>query len=147
MITCSATGLTPGAETASTANISIYPHRLAGSTTTARHKELTDAAIMNDGLYNVLGLAQRDYSLDHNHYSGVGIIQYYNQGVYGYITTDMPGSATNGRCVTDGYAAQRQNITSAMKQQGVYETPRTGPRTHPRAGIFNFYAYVGTYAA
>ena len=126
VITCSATGLTPGAKTASTANISIYPHRIAGSTTTARHKELTDAAIMNDGLYNVLGLAQRDQ------FQGWWIRR---------------GRAGGG--VGAAYAAYDDTEYGDLTpvSDGINGTPRTGPHTRPRSGIFNFYAYVGTYAA
>ena len=131
VITCSATGLTPGAETASTADISIYPHRIAGSTTTARHKELTDAAIMNDGLYNVLGLAQRDAMQGHYH-NGNGT-----------------NAATGGQFMQMAFngGTDIASAVTAPKTDGINGTPRTGPRTRPRSGIFNFYAYVGTYAA
>lgn len=143
VITCSATGLTPGAKTASSANISIYPHRIAGSTTTARHKELTDVAIMNDGLYNVLGLAQRDQMQGHRFDNGVYTYTGDPLQKFGY-NTDTTISAMNART-----AAQKQQsgYTSSPITDGTNGTPRTGPRTRPRSGIFNFYAYVGTYAA
>ena len=131
VITCSATGLTPGAETASTANISIYPHRIAGSTTTARHKELTDAAIMNDGLYNVLGLAQRDQMQGHIH----------NASTIGYGGNYFPAGGTGN------YSSNNYFPIGPPVDNGTDGTPRTGPRTRPRSGIFNFYAYVGTYVA
>ena len=133
VITCSATGLTPGAKTASTANISIYPHRIAGSTTTARHKELTDAALTNDGLYNVLGLAQRDQMQGHWHEESK---QNYN---YTAAHTHEIAVGGSGAYITAYFGK------AAPSHDGINETPRTGPRTHPRAGIFNFYAYVGTY--
>jgi hypothetical protein len=150
VITCSATGLTPGAETASTADISIYPHRIAGSTTTARHKELTDAAIMNDGLYNVLGLAQRDYRQAWQLGAGadaIGARNYWARAVQrNYIISTTSSLAEFASLqLNTGYLGG-ENMIKAMSD-GTNETPRTGPRTHPRAGIFNFYAYVGTYAA
>ncbi len=131
VITCSASGLTPGAKTASSANISIYPHRIAGSTTTARHKELTDAAIMNDGLYNVLGLAQKDTMQGHVH-STWGPNSHTPAAGAGAEYFMYPGLNSNtGVPVTDG----------------IEGTARTSPHTRPRSRIFNFYAYVGTYVA
>lgn len=132
VITCSASGLTPGAKTASTANISIYPHRIAGSTTTARHKELTDAAIMNDGLYDVLGLAHRDAMQRHVH------------------STWGPGSHAPAAGASTEYFMQPDlnSSTGAPEEDDkINGIPRIGPITRPRSGIFNFYAYVGTYVA
>ena len=129
VITCSATGLTPGAKTASTANISIYPHRIAGSTTTARHKELTDAAIMNDGLYNVLGLAQRDQMQGHKHTTTAHTM---------YAGVIFPGPPGGGSMAI--------GAISDPTNDGTNGAPRTGLNTRPRSGIFNFYAYVGTYS-
>jgi hypothetical protein len=155
VITCSATGLTPGAETASTANISIYPHRIAGSTTTARHKELTDAAIANDGLYNVLGMAQRDQMQAWqagSNADATGALDYYmsiqNRN---YITSNTlhtgAGQPIAAVRAGTGSGFGGQGVASMIKAMGdgTNGTPRTGPRTGPRSGIFNFYAYVGTY--
>lgn len=150
VITCSASGLTGGAKTASSANISIYPHRIAGSTTTARHKELTDAALTNDGLWNVLGLAQRDAmqgwqlgaSADASgamdYWAAISARNYWN--IQGPQSGFGPLFAKSS-----GYEGAHAAL-KAMRD-GTNETPRTGPRTRPRSGIFNFYAYVGTYAA
>ena len=141
VITCSASGLTGGAETASSANISIYPHRIAGSTTTARHKELTDAAITNDGLYNVLGLAQRDQMQGHWHGDGTGPLLYVSTGAGGPIVR----SADSVAWAYEGPFSTADK--SSYSTDGTNETPRPGPRTRPRSGIFNFYTYVGTYVA
>ena len=129
VITCSASGLTGGAKTASSANISIYPHRIAGSTTTARHKELTDAAIMNDGLYNVLGLAQRDQMQGHKHTTTAHTM---------YAGVIFPGPPGGGSMAI--------GAISDPTNDGTNGAPRTGLNTRPRSGIFNFYAYVGTYS-
>ncbi len=132
VIVCSASGLTAGAKTADTSNITIYPHRVAGSTTTARHYEITDAAIMNDGIYNVLGMRTRDFRQG----STLGY------GIYP-IQSDLSlagGAATNARCAGSG------NDLIIMSD-GINETPRIGPQTNPRAGIFNMYIYVGEYVA
>lgn len=135
VITCSASGLSAGDKTADTSSINVYPHRIAGSTTTARHKELTDAALMNDGLYNVLGMAQRDTIQGHWH----DFWAYLNASGSGADVDRLSGSA-------NVKVAQNNRIRDAQSD-GPNGTPRTGPRTRPRSGIFNYYAYVGTYAA
>lgn len=142
-IVCQCSGLSTGALSTGSGTLNAYPYRIAGSTTTARHKELTDAAIMNDGLYNVLGLAQRDATGGHSHVSGTVAHASYN-GRYGKIDTGINGE------VYDTYTAIANNIgyiSSPPITDNINETPRTGPRTRPRSGIFNYYAYVGTYTA
>jgi hypothetical protein len=142
-IVCQCSGLSTGALSTGSGTLNAYPYRVAGSTTTARHKELTDAAIMNDGLYNVLGLAQRDATGGHSHVSGTVAHASYN-GRYGKIDTGINGE------VYDTYTAIANNIgyiSSPPITDNINETPRTGPRTRPRSGIFNYYAYVGTYTA
>jgi hypothetical protein len=110
---------------------------------------LTDAALMNDGLYNVLGLAQRDYfqafqvgadadvTGAREYWGRIGMRDYANSG---------GSSAGRGRTTADT-TSMGSDARWKAKADGYNETPRTGPRTRPRSGIFNFYAYVGTYAA
>ena len=140
-IVCQCSGLSTGALSTGSGTLNAYPYRIAGSTTTARHKELTDAAIANDGLYNVLGLAQRDQGQGHSHVAGLAAAAAY-AGRYGKIDTGISGQ------INDSYTANADTngyISSPPITDTINGTPRTGPRTRPRSGIFNFYAYVGTY--
>ena len=121
--------------------LNVYPHRIAGSTTTARHKELTDAALTNDGMYNVLGLAQRDQVQGHKFFAVNGDTSPDALTNSKSITVSKLGTYTLGGTVT----VPTIGLTSNPITDGPNETPRTGPRTRPRSGVFNFYAYVGTY--
>jgi len=148
-IVCQCSGLSTGALSTGSGTLNAYPYRIAGSTTTARHKELTDATLMSDGMYNVLGMRTRDYIQGHTYYNGVALLndaEAANACVYGYTANEAPGLAT-GYVLRGASAATRQGKTSLPKTDVINGTPRTGPRTHPRSGIFNFYAYVGTYTA
>jgi len=156
-IVCECSGLSTGALSTGSGTLNVYPHRIAGSTTTARHKELTDAAIMNDGLYNVLGLAQRDamqaWQAGSNA-DATGALDYY-MSIHNrnYITSNTVHTGAGQPIAAvqagtgSGYGGQ--GVASMIKamSDGTNGTPRTGPRTGPRSGIFNFYAYVGTYVA
>jgi hypothetical protein len=90
---------------------------------------------MNDGLYNVLGLAQRDQLQGH-----LFRANYLTNGTAGG-TRDFAISGGNTPTGTI------DDLLTTAITDGVNGTPRTGPHTRPRSGIFNFYAYVGTYAA
>jgi hypothetical protein len=156
-IVCQCSGLSTGALSTGSGTLNAYPYRIAGSTTTARHKELTDAAIMNDGLYNVLGLAQRDAMQGWqagSNADATGALDYYmtihtrNYVASGVLHT---GSGVPLAAVQAGTAAGYggQGVASMIKamSDGTNESPRTGSRTRPRSGIFNYYTYVGTYTA
>ena len=146
-IVCECSGLSTGALSTGSGTLNVYPHRIAGSTTTARHYEITDAAVMGDGMYNVLGMRTRDYVQGHIMYNGLaGIAATTPASIYGATTDDIPGLSSGNNACTVG-AGDRQAKTSPPRTDGTNETPRTGPRTKPRASIFNIYAYVGTYSA
>ena len=65
-------------------------------------------------------------------------------GSNGFVTNVGAGGAG---VITAGVFARVDATTNDPVTDGTNGTPRTGPRTRPRSGIFNFYAYVGTYAA
>jgi hypothetical protein len=117
--------------TATSEVVQFFPHRIAGSTTTARHSQITDMALMNDGLYNVAGYRGRDRMQGHRH----NIPTY--TGSYGYAIGHS-GSNTGGPYIL---------TTADPVTDYTNGTPRTGPNTRPRFGAYNIYEYVGEYSA
>jgi len=121
--------------------VNFHPRRISGSTTTARHYQLTDMALMNDGLYNVAGLRGRDRVRGHWH--GDGTVPLANIG------TVSGGSQM--RSVDSVPWSYKGTVSTADKTSystdGTNGTPRTGPNTRPRFGAYNIYEYVGTYVA
>lgn len=149
VIVCSASGLTPGSETADTSNISIYPHRIAGSTTTARHYEVVDSALMNDGLYNILGLRSRDYAQGWQlgaTADSTGARNYWGRTVSRdqQLQAVVMANHTSFTLITTGEGDYRS--LRAMSN-GIDETPRGKNRTHSRADIHNIYHFIGDYIA
>jgi hypothetical protein len=131
--------------TATSEVVQFFPHRIAGSTTTARHSQITDMALMNDGLYNVAGLRGRDrmrgFDLGIPALDATSRLKFRSSNVY----AANAGAEANSYTV-DVSRSAATHIVLPMND-GTHGTPRTGPNTRPRFGAYNIYEYVGTYEA
>jgi len=111
------------ATTAATTTIEIYPHRIPGSTTTARHYQISGRTLVstNDADGEVIaGLRRRDRIQGHRHSAKTGFLNA-GTGASFIEINDAYGDAFAARGITDP-------ITD-----GTHGTPRTGKTTDPRA--------------
>ncbi|MBE3063856.1 MAG: hypothetical protein IMZ69_02415, partial [Spirochaetes bacterium] len=96
-----------------------YPHRIAGSTTSARvFRDSGRATVAADGRESIGGARQRDRMHGHWHMMVIGTV-----GGAGYVAMDMAETSNDA------------SIIKAPYTDGVNGTPRTGPTTNPRASI------------
>ena len=110
--------------------IELYPHRITSSTD-ARHKQVDDSVLINNGIQVVNGLRLRDKSQGHRHVSN------------GSFTSSGSGSNT---FQYTGSAAPQTNDSGAINSpttDAVNGTPRTGQFTRPRGLGCYFYEYMG----
>lgn len=105
----------------------IYPHRTL-LTTEARHKQVDDSVLINNGMQVVNGLRLRDRMQGHK-------IQVNNIGA-GTQTTFQSGSILYN---TGGGIIQDTTIIT----DGINGNPRTGQFTRPRGLGVYYYEYVG----
>jgi hypothetical protein len=116
--------VTSGAPTGTT--IELFPHRILNSSD-ARHRQIDDSTLINNGIQVISGLRLRDRSQGHIH----------------NISTIQAGSTYNDA----GPAAPLVNIgtfnTSSPSTDTLNGTPRTGQFTRPRGLGVIFYEYVG----
>ena len=110
--------------------IELYPHRITGSTD-ARHKQVEDSVLINNGMQVVNGLRLRDRMQGHWH-------NY--QRRYGQNGSD----ANWGPAGSD--AGIFQDAVKSPITDGTNGTPRTGQFTRPRGLGVYFYEYVGRVA-
>lgn len=113
--------------TPSGTTIELYPHRTLVSTE-ARHKQVEDSVLINNGMQVVNGLRLRDRMQGHAFYTD----KYAINGSGGGHTYPA-----GGLLLFQGF-----NITSIISDN-TNGTPRTGQFTRPRGLGVYFYEYVG----
>jgi hypothetical protein len=109
-----------------TATAAFYPHRIAGSTTTAREFETSDRAIISEASDGsvISGLRHRDFFQDHWH--SFKSLSRVNAGTGG-----PSGAANEGNPIsTFGDFTVQEPIENADTLSG---TPRTDTKTKPKA--------------
>jgi hypothetical protein len=119
-ITLSGSNFTNGTYT-----IKIFPHRITGSTTTARHRQILDVHLGNIGLEVVSGLRRRDRMQGHRHAEPFQVQNSINGSLPRYDISSS-ATATQGLPITDGSNG----------------SPRTDQFTQPRT--LGVYYYEGT---
>ena len=115
--------------------IELYPHRIVDSIN-ARHRQVDDSVLINNGIQVVNGLRLRDRGQGHWHSPVQGDTHPHDSGVGGgiLITRDSP-SAGN-------YNIQN-GIAKTIVSDTINGTPRTGQFTRPRGLGVYFYEYCG----
>jgi hypothetical protein len=137
-----------GSPSAGTQNVEFYPHRIVGSTTTARIFETTGRSIItpNDSSgRHIAYLRVRDRFQGHRFFSGMGTTNL-SSFIYGQDTSELPG-LSSGLIATQTGTPDRQSITSLPKTDGTNSTPRTGSTTHSPGISAHLYEHVGRYIA
>lgn len=106
--------------------VSLYPHRLASSTN-ARHRQVLQSTLLNEGYGLVSGLRTRDRLQGHLHSTPFALAGYSGAfgGNYGPVSTGGTSTGSPSTDTTNG-------------------TPRTGQFTRPRGLGVYLYEYVGT---
>jgi len=117
--------------------IELYPHRIAGSTD-ARHKQVDDSVLINNGIQVVNGLRLRDRMQGHTH--NPNLLNSGNKGVILSARTDGTNALGFGGGTDYSWDYFINDIPSADATNG---TPRTGQFTRPRGlGVYH-YEYMG----
>lgn len=109
--------------------IELYPHRIASSTD-ARHKQVEDSVLINNGMQVVNGLRLRDRIQGHMHTSAQLIA---GRGAGG---TGIDGSGSYQVYIINDYVG-------SPRTDSINGNPRTGQFTRPRGLGVYFYEYVG----
>lgn len=106
--------------------IELYPHRITGSTN-ARHKQVDDSVLINNGIQVVNGLRLRDRMQGHYH------------SLSQVLSNTLSGQIPQGSY----WGATLSNNTGSPSTDGTNGTPRTGQFTRPRGLGVYYYEYVG----
>lgn len=110
----------------------FYPHRVSGSSTTARHLSIAGRTLVAQGDSNgevFYGLRRRDRSQSHGHDVYFSWLQPSYPGVVDGIPFGDGGGSRYPYIVPNGQSAYTTNITQFLG----HGTPRTGLTTDPRA--------------
>ena len=120
--------------TPSGTSISIYLHRVYGSTTSARHHSWAGLGLYMTGSNKVTGLRRRDTMQGHYHANPavVDIASSVVGGVGGHLASVNAGPQYN---------------TVGPITDGTNGTPRTGPKTEIESGTVLAYVFAGSYTA
>ena len=115
-------------------SISIYLHRVYGSTTSARHFSWAGLGLYMTGQNKITGLRRRDKFQGHrmSPLSATGF---------------LGGSSAGGAAFSGGTTVKCEPTTGDPITDGKNGTPRTGPKTEMESGTVLAYVFVGTYTA
>lgn len=128
-----------GTPTSGSQSVTFYPHRIAGSSTSARVHEVSGKTVMAGGdaagLF-ISGLQCLGYIQGHKH--GANVLEYrYNTSSISAADTRQIGSTNSG---TAG-----SNINDNPTTDGTNGTPRTASETHSPALIAELHQWARTY--
>jgi len=131
-----------GSPTAGAQTAIVYPHRIAGSTTTARLPKLggfIPAPVGDAGLELVAGKRKMDRGQGHWHY-----VTRTDSAPYTSATVGT-GAVTTGIAATGGGIATTNTLANSSLTDGANGTPRIGKSTAPLELARNFYDWAGVY--
>ncbi len=127
----------------------VFPYRIAGSSTTARLRRMsaralvgTEAEAGDSTAEHLAGMRRRDRGQGHLHYAGEG-----NNAQTGRYGEQSGLTSTNARYSASAGAGTISNKTSAAMDDGTNGTPRTGLTTDPRSYAGYLYIWGRRYAA
>lgn len=121
-------------KTATGTSISIYLHRVYGSTTSARHFSWAGLGLYMVGNNKISGLRRRDALQGHWH------------NITGTAIGGAPGNTMLHDQPGMNYTPTYIKATTPIAD-GTNGTPRTAPKTRIESGTLNIYLYVGSYTA
>ena len=134
-----------GSANTGTGTVELYPHRIVNSLD-ARHRQVDDSVLINNGIQVVNGLRLRDRGQGHKH-NDSGHSHSYSAALISDASgsflrnTDIGGPPTWG--LQNSTQLASASITSPATD-GTNGNPRTGQFTRPRGLGVYFYEYVGT---
>lgn len=128
-----------GTPTSGTQNVTLFPHRIAGSTTTAREFQVSGKSLIsaNDsaGLF-IPGLRMYGYVQGHKH--GANTLDYRsNTAALSAADTRQIGSTNGGSSVS--------NINDNPTDDGTNGPPRTASETHSPSQVSHLYKFARRY--